>query len=142
MNAAGKIIDRLSGVRETAPGRWMAKCPAHPDKTPSLSICDPGDGKVLLHDFGGCEVGAVLGSLGLSLSDLFDRPLEDSAGKKRASRIPAADILEVISFEVSVAAIILSDVLESHEIGDLGWERFAQAARRINNAKSYCRGRR
>jgi len=49
-------------------GSWMARCPAHHDRKPSLSIRDADDGKVLIHCHAGCDqlgVIAVLRSLGL-----------------------------------------------------------------------------
>lgn len=52
----------------------MARCPAHPDDTPSLSITNGGD-KVLLKCWGGCETGDVLSALNLSWGDLWtDEP--------------------------------------------------------------------
>jgi hypothetical protein len=53
-------------------GRWMAQCPAHDDRSPSLSIREEED-RVLLHCFAGCEVVDVCNALGLSLSALFAR---------------------------------------------------------------------
>ena len=46
----------------------MARCPAHDDRKPSLSITDAEDGKILVHCHAGCDqlgVIAVLRSLGL-----------------------------------------------------------------------------
>ena len=50
---------------------WIARCPAHEDRSPSLSIGEGRDGRILLHCFGGCTSEAVCESLGLSLTDLF-----------------------------------------------------------------------
>ena len=47
---------------------WMARCPAHDDRNPSLSLCDTNDGKILVHCHAGCDqrtVIAALGDLGL-----------------------------------------------------------------------------
>jgi hypothetical protein len=140
MNAAERVLERLQGIRQTGPNRWLAKCPGHADRTPSLSIRQADDGRLLLHDFGGCDVGAVLDAMGLTLGDLFDQPLGHALPPSRA-RIPAADILEVVGFEVTVAAFIAHDVLESREIGELGWKRLADACRRIETARTYCGGR-
>lgn len=49
----------------------MAKCPAHEDSSPSLSIATGRDGRVLLNCFGGCALADVLKALGLSMRDLF-----------------------------------------------------------------------
>jgi hypothetical protein len=47
---------------------WMARCPTHDDRTPSLSIRAAADGKVLVRCHAGCNqerVIATLRSLGL-----------------------------------------------------------------------------
>lgn len=43
--------------------RWMARCPAHDDSTPSLSITETCDGKLLVHCHAGCEQRAVIAAL-------------------------------------------------------------------------------
>jgi len=47
------------------------QCPAHEDGSPSLSITETADGRVLMHCFGGCTVEEVLWALGLGLDVLF-----------------------------------------------------------------------
>ncbi|MEQ1719447.1 MAG: toprim domain-containing protein [Hyphomicrobium sp.] len=42
---------------------WIARCPAHADSTPSLSINETGDGKLLVHCHAGCEQTAVIATL-------------------------------------------------------------------------------
>jgi hypothetical protein len=135
MSAAAKLLDRLAGVKQTAPDRWLAKCPAHEDRSPSLSLRELDDGRVLLHDFGGCEVGAVLAALGLSLPDLFDKPLGNFPPSR--SRIPARDLLEIISEEVSVAAIVIADVLAGKAVDEEDWRRLSQAAARIGRVRDH-----
>lgn len=66
-----RLLARLDGVREVGPGRWLAKCPSHDDRSPSLSICELEDGRIFLYDFAGCEVDSILAAIGLRLSDLF-----------------------------------------------------------------------
>jgi putative DNA primase/helicase len=63
---AEAIADALGGRKAGA--TWMARCPAHDDREPSLSIRDGEDGKVLVHCHAGCEQAdliAVLRSRGL-----------------------------------------------------------------------------
>ncbi len=58
---AGPIVEALQGRRA---GRgWVAKRPAHDDRTPSLSIADAGDGRVLVHCHAGCDQSAVIDAL-------------------------------------------------------------------------------
>src|SRR5689334_24396862 len=54
-------IARGLGARKSGTG-WMAKCPAHDDRNPSLSIREL-DGKVLLHCHAGCTQADVIGAL-------------------------------------------------------------------------------
>jgi hypothetical protein len=60
----------LQGLRRSGRG-YLARCPAHEDRTPSLSIGQGGDGRILLRCWAGCQTGAVLAALGLSWTDLF-----------------------------------------------------------------------
>jgi hypothetical protein len=48
----------------------MARCPAHEDRTPSLSVTVGDRGSVLLHCFAGCPVDRVLAAMGLTMRDL------------------------------------------------------------------------
>ena len=57
------LLGRLKGVRPSSEG-WMARCPAHDDQHPSLSIGHGDDGRWLLHCHAGCTVDAVGGALG------------------------------------------------------------------------------
>jgi hypothetical protein len=66
---AEALVGRLRGVRWCRDG-WMALCPAHADKNPSLSIGEQ-DGKVLLYCFAGCAVEAICAALRIRVSDLF-----------------------------------------------------------------------
>lgn len=70
------VLERLeqSGCEPRRVGRgWAAKCPAHPDHTPSLAIAEGHDGRALVYCHAGCKPEDVLGALGLSWIDLFPR---------------------------------------------------------------------
>ncbi|HTH17370.1 MAG TPA: AAA family ATPase, partial [Magnetospirillum sp.] len=55
---------------------YKARCPAHEDRTPSLSINEAEDNTVLLKCHAGCSTEAVVKALGLTLRDLFPRVAE------------------------------------------------------------------
>ena len=138
--SAQTLLDRLQGVKATAPHRWLAQCPGHQDKSPSLSIRELDDGRVLIHDFGGCDTQAVLEALGLTLADLFEKPLPGTgrAGgfPRTHSRISAADALAALDHELTVASMILADALEDpRTLNQANLVRLAQCARRIAAAR-------
>ncbi len=140
MTAAERILELLQGVKQTGPSRWVAKCPAHEDHSPSLSLRESTTGSLLLYDFGGCETSAVLAALGLGLRDLYDRPLKHCSPPSR-SRVPAADLLQLAGLEIDLAGIILSDAVEGRSISEIGWQRLAHAVARIGQVRNELHGR-
>jgi hypothetical protein len=132
VSAVDSLLSRLHGARRTGEGRWLACCPAHQDRRPSLSVRELPDGRVLLHDFGGCGAVAVLDALGLTLADLFPERLPEPAGGfRRAPRIPASDVLIALAHEVNVAAIIAAQVADKRVVGEADFARLALAASRM-----------
>ncbi|MCW5935035.1 MAG: AAA family ATPase [Fimbriimonadia bacterium] len=65
-----RFLNRLHSVKTTGQG-WMARCPAHEDKTPSLSISEGQNGTILIKCFAGCLPEAIMKALGLTLKDLY-----------------------------------------------------------------------
>ena len=59
--SAQMIATALGGRR--AGGGWVARCPAHDDRDPSLSVRDGDNGKVLVCCHAGCQQQAVIASL-------------------------------------------------------------------------------
>jgi len=71
------FLPLLKQVKKTGRG-WTARCPAHDDRNPSLSIAEGRDGRILLKCHAGCELSAILAELGLEVGDLFS----DGTGKR------------------------------------------------------------
>lgn len=65
------FVSHLEEVRQLRPGRWVALCPAHADKSPSLSVTATDDGTTLIHCFSGCAPDDILAALGLTWRDLY-----------------------------------------------------------------------
>jgi hypothetical protein len=136
--SAALILDRLEAVKRTGPNSWLAKCAAHPDRRPSLSVREV-EGRVLLHCFAGCEVEAILAALDLDMADLFAQPLGHHYPPSH-SRIPARDLLEILSEEVSVAYDVTSQIRAGRTVSAEDWERFGKAVDRIHAARDHGRG--
>ena len=136
------LLDRLSAVRQTGTGRWLARCPAHEDRSPSLSVRELDDGRTLLHCFGGCDTQAVLEALGLEMSALFPERLPGSGPvggfSPTRSRIPAADALVALDHELTVACTLIEATRTGNQLDDADLARLHQAAARIGAARDLC----
>lgn len=76
MSAAARLLDRLGRPKPTGPGRWIAACPCCQSKRGRpLSLRELDGGRVLIHALCGCLTSDVLGALGLTLFDLFEKPI-------------------------------------------------------------------
>ena len=64
------LLSKLQKVRKNGQGKYMACCPAHPDRNPSLSI-KVKDDRILMHCFAGCETHDVLAAIGLEMRDIM-----------------------------------------------------------------------
>lgn len=64
------LLPHLEGVKRQGE-RYVARCPAHDDKSPSLSLARGEDGRALVRCWAGCETRDVLAAVGLEMRDLF-----------------------------------------------------------------------
>jgi hypothetical protein len=117
---ADRIAERVHGARRVPRG-WSAKCPAHEDSSPSLSISTGADGRTLLNCFRGCSAGEIVTALGLELRDLFAR--DDVADRRptRGRRRPtSSDIRDELAREARAFrerhALAAGELLLSHEL--------------------------
>lgn len=66
------IASRFENASPAGASQWEARCPAHDDRTASLSIGEPdNDGKILIHCHAGCSTADVIAHVGLEIRDLF-----------------------------------------------------------------------
>lgn len=133
------LLSRLEKVRRTGPGRWLARCPAHGDRGPSLSIRELEDQRILVHDFGGCTVEAVLAAVNLQFSDLFPERAETAAPGRERIPFPAADILRAVAFETLVVSCAAGKLAAGEDLSKADRERLAVAAERLQGAVEWVR---
>lgn len=88
---AERVLEHLDGVRRSGKG-WTARCPAHEDHWPSLSVSEGRDGRALLTCHAGCAFDDLIRALGLELRDLFP-PRDDSARPQPRRTKPAPYVM-------------------------------------------------
>ena len=138
------LLARLDRVRRVGHGKWVARCPAHDDRGPSLSIAETADGRVLLYDFGAqCSAAEILDAIGLDFAVLFPERDPDDVGRRaswrsapardarqRAEVIPPRTALIAIHADVVEAAVIIADVADGKvPLADVRMRLFELAGR-------------
>lgn len=141
------FVDRLDHVRKSGRG-WIAKCPAHEDRTASLSIAVGDDGRVLLHCFAGCSAADVVSAVGLEISDLFvRRPTADmtfaelAALKERTRQAQWRAALNVIGLEAKIVQIAARELLNRKPLSQEDCERLDKASTLIDHAQEVLCGK-
>jgi len=133
MSAADALLIRLEAVREREPGSWIAKCPSHQDRSPSLSVRETNDGTVLLKCFAGCGAADVVGAVGLSLRDLFpERPEHRRNKDVKRPRINPWDLLRALSHRCTVLLIAAEDLSHNKPLNSADLETVRTAAADIS----------
>ncbi|MBL8864818.1 MAG: DUF3987 domain-containing protein [Planctomycetia bacterium] len=79
------MLSRLECVKPNGEGKYIARCPAHDDGNPSLSIGIGDDNKVLLHCFAGCTSDAITKAIGFTTRDLFTSKNGHANGKPKSA---------------------------------------------------------
>lgn len=128
-----RVLPLLSSVKPQGQGRWLARCPAHEDKHPSLSVATGHDGAVLLHCWGGCDTGDVLAALGLDWPDLFSRQskMPYTQDRRAYPRLSAGEALQIIKFELVGLHVCASHMSQGRFDADVK-ALLEAASRRIN----------
>jgi 5S rRNA maturation endonuclease (ribonuclease M5) len=124
--SASEIARRLEAKR--TPTGWLAKCPAHEDSNPSLSIGQNEDGKLLLHCHAGCSYEQVAKALGVSTKNTaapktFKRRkrVQQAEDPKPAEKPVALPQVEEINQQH--AALVSNEAALAKLLNDRRWSR-------------------
>lgn len=134
MSQVDNLLQHLDKVKRTGAHTYQARCPAHDDRGPSLTIRELDDGRVLFHCFAGCDTHDVLAAAGLTFSDLYPRRALDHRMNPERRPFPAADCLRAVGFEALVVCAAAAALLAGKPFGETDRERLILAASRIQAA--------
>lgn len=137
---AEAFLSRLEKVRESVTGSWLACCPAHDDKTPSLAVRELDDGRLLIHCFAGCSVEKVISALGLDFDALFPdtRYTIPSRGLQRPWN--PSIVLKALAADALYIAVCSSDMARGITLEAAEHERLMQAVARIQDGRRLALG--
>lgn len=133
MTPAENFLNRVDGVRQTGPGRWVFRVPTRRDKRPSGSARELDDGRLLIYDFGGDSVVDILAAVGLDMTDLYP---ENMSHQTKGERRPflASDALRCVAFEALVVSAAAAALASGKPLPELDRNRLITAAERLNDA--------
>lgn len=137
---ADVLLSRIRQVKQTSKDRWIACCPAHDDKRPSLNIRETPEGTVLVKCFAGCGAAEIVAAVGLELSDLFP-PREDAPGEPQRKRerdgFHAMDVLAALAHEAIIVDCAIGTLQRRGWLTDDECDRLALASDRIQGGLAY-----
>ena len=140
--SAELLLSRLDKVRKTGANTWRSLCPSHANtRSLTLSIRDGDDGRTLVKCHAGCSIDEVLGAVGLTINDLFERRLAYNHSSMRRP-FPALDVLKCVASEATVVATAACNVRAGISLSDDDHERLLVAHERIHEAKRLACGER
>lgn len=129
-----KLLPRLGRVKKTGPDRWQALCPAHDDKTPSLSIRELPDGTLLLKCWSGCGGADIVAAAGLRLHDLFPSSRENRRPLRPGERWIPREALAGVAFEALVVVVAGEQLMSGNPLTRDALDRVATAVGRLRGA--------
>ena len=129
------LLSYFDGVRETGYGKYVARCSAHDDRSPSLAISEGDGGRLLLHCWAGCETEDILSARGLTFADVMpERIGYDHSYKPIRKRFDAGQVLRVLRSEAILVAIAAENIAEGITLSDEDRDRVFNSACRIRAA--------
>lgn len=128
------LLNKLTKVKRTGDGKYMACCSAHADKTASLTISELNDGRVLLNCFAGCDPYSILQSVGLDWSDVMPDNAIGHNIRAESKILYPTEALEIVKFEAQIVCLIAYDIKKSGVCTQDMTDRLGQAMQTINKA--------
>jgi len=88
------VLSHLACVRKSVHG-WVARCPAHDDREPSLSVGLGHEGQILLTCFAGCSLERIVDAMGLTVADLFPHASSASGSHVKGTQGQPLSLLDL-----------------------------------------------
>lgn len=138
MSDINDLLNRLSKVKQTGSGKWVACCPAHEDRSPSLSIRQADD-KILIYCFAGCDVDDVVGSVGMSLSDLMPESVGYNNPYEGVPEYNKSELFDVMVGETAIFMVAARQIALGVPFSDVDTKRIRLAESRLDKVISLAR---
>jgi len=126
MNNIDTLLSRVHKLKKTGDSKWLACCPAHDDKSPSLAI-KLTDDRILIHCFAGCDFSDIVSALGLELSDLMPKSKRHSRPNNKRPRFNKSELFDRIVEESAILIVAIRQVFSGTPLNDNDMARVVKA---------------
>jgi len=134
-------------AKKTGRGKWIARCPAHPDRHASMTIQEGKTGVLLRCWSNGCNIRDIVESAGLTMANLFyaetrkldPKALAEMERKRRKEEQAAREEARRVRYWLdetrrweAVAGLLFSHMIRGHDDAAEQWHRAMATARSRN----------
>ncbi|HET8688990.1 MAG TPA: CHC2 zinc finger domain-containing protein [Methanosarcina sp.] len=135
MSKLDNFLSRLQKVRKTGGNSWLACCPAHGDKNPSMTISEGSDGRVLVHCFSHqCGIDEITGAVGLEIKDLMPDNIGFHRVKPLRMQVNPRDALYAVRDDMTEALVYMKRLQRNEQISMDDSLRFSRIVGRLQMA--------
>ena len=125
-----KVVDRLDFCKSAGANKWMARCPAHDDRGPSLSLTEKphkvtGELTPLIYCHAGCSSEDVLAAVGLGWEDVLPEKLEHNPAQRTRTPQKSLDEWKV--------EIVMADLAAGKKLSEQDKSEARAAMQRLDN---------
>ena len=132
MAKIAEFTGRLDKCRFLGEGRWLACCPAHADRSPSLAVFyDSAKDKMLIKCFAECSVDDIVSAVGMTLADLMPERIYD--GKWERPRLNKIELFDKLFHESKIMRCVVEDLLTGKPVNVDSKLRALEACKIISN---------
>ncbi len=89
---------------------WQGHCPAHKDKSPSLSIDQGSDTRILLKCHTGCNIDSICSALGVTQADLFPPKQKQTKQTAQSQSNPKYNLEKVYDYKDESGVLLFQAV--------------------------------
>lgn len=144
MSNINQLLACLKKVKKVGQDKWVASCPAHNDKSPSLAVTQKPDGIILVKCFGcGANGLDVINALGLDPSSLFPPSDKPKYGKQTRKGFSSWQLLHTLEKDILTVLIAINDfLLNDQKPCQSDVDYLTEVCKRINEGLTYLEGAR
>jgi len=132
------FLTALDKVKKTGYNKWLACCPSHNDKTPSLAIRLVEGDRLLFHCFGcGANGIEICKALNIDPGELFPPKLENY--KRERVPFPADQILTALAHEAGIVTAASYAIANGEKLSANDVMRIEMAKDRLTEGLQYAK---